>query len=154
MALALFDDDYEEVAARLTETLTAWGCWDDWWSVPTSGGLTQARQRLGYEPLKALFAEVMAPVAEELTAGAFLGPWRLMAIDGHPGSCHGRHRQEKEPQPPASAPDLSPGRQTGPAQLLPGQTARRPWHPPPRPRPSRDQAGQPAPVCTRSLTSH
>ena len=82
MALALFDDDYEEVAARLTETLTAWGCWDDSWSVPTSGGLTQARQRLGYEPLKALFAEVAAPVAEELTAGAFLGPWRLMAIDG------------------------------------------------------------------------
>ena len=83
MALALFaDDDYEEVAARLTETLTAWGCWDDSWSVPTSGGITQARQRLGYEPLKALFAEVAAPVAEELTAGAFLGPWRLMAIDG------------------------------------------------------------------------
>jgi hypothetical protein len=23
-------------AARLTETLTAWGCWDDGWSVPTS----------------------------------------------------------------------------------------------------------------------
>jgi len=70
MALALFDDDYEEVAARLTETLTAWGCWDDSWSVPTSGGITQARQRLGYEPMKELFA------------GAFLGPWRLMAIDG------------------------------------------------------------------------
>ena len=83
MALALFaDDDYEEVAARLTETLTAWGCWDDSWSVPTSGGITQARQRLGYEPLRELFSEVAAPVAEELTAGAFLGPWRLMAIDG------------------------------------------------------------------------
>src|ERR1035438_9678855 len=82
MALALFDDDYEEVAARLTETLTAWGCWDDSWSVPTSGGITQARQRLGYEPMKELFAEGAAPVAEELTAGAFLGPWRLMAIDG------------------------------------------------------------------------
>ena len=83
MALALFaDDDYEEVAARLTETLTAWGCWDDSWSVPTSGGITQARQRLGYEPVKELFAEVAVPVAEELTAGAFLGPWRLMAIDG------------------------------------------------------------------------
>ena len=51
MALALFaDDDYEEVAARLTETLMAWGCWDDSWSVPASGGITQARQRLGYEP--------------------------------------------------------------------------------------------------------
>ena len=83
MALALFaDDDYEEVAARLTETLTAWGCWDDSWSVPGSGGITQARQRLGYEPMKELFTEVAAPVAEELTAGAFLGPWRLMAIDG------------------------------------------------------------------------
>ena len=83
MALALFaDDDYEEVAARLTETLAAWGCWDDSWSVPTSGGITQARQRLGYEPLEKLFGEVAAPVAEELTAGAFLGNWRLMAIDG------------------------------------------------------------------------
>ncbi len=83
MALALFaDDDYEEVAARLTETLTGWGCWDDSWSAPTSGGITQARQRLGYEPVKELFFEVAAPVAEELTAAAFLGPWRLMAIDG------------------------------------------------------------------------
>src|ERR1035438_2654372 len=36
MALALFDDDYEEAAARLPETLTAWGCCDDSWSVPTS----------------------------------------------------------------------------------------------------------------------
>jgi Insertion element 4 transposase N-terminal len=68
--------------ARLTETLTALGCWDESWSVPTSGGIIQARQRLGYEPMKKLFAEVTAPVAEELTAGAFLGPWRLMAIDG------------------------------------------------------------------------
>src|SRR5713101_1605504 len=70
MALALFaDDDYEEVAARLTETLVSWGCWEDSWSVPTSGGITQARQRLGYEPLKELFCEVAAPVAEAETAG-------------------------------------------------------------------------------------
>jgi len=83
MALALFaDDDYEEVAARLTETLTAWGCWDESWSVPGSGGITQARQRLGYEAMRELFSQVAAPVAEELTAGAFLGNWRLMAIDG------------------------------------------------------------------------
>ena len=74
MALALFaDDDYEEVAARLTETLTAWGCWDDSWSVPTSGGITQARQRLGHEPLAGLFGEVAVPVAEELTAGRSWG---------------------------------------------------------------------------------
>ncbi len=30
MAMALFaDEDYEEVAARLTETLAWWGCWDE-----------------------------------------------------------------------------------------------------------------------------
>jgi hypothetical protein len=83
MALALFaDEDYEEVAARLAGTLQDWDCWDEAWEVPTSGGLTQARQRLGCEPLAELFSQVAAPVAEELTRGAFLGPWRLMAIDG------------------------------------------------------------------------
>ena len=83
MALALFaDEDYEEVAARLTETLTSWGCWDQSWAAPTSGGLTQARKRLGPEPLELLFAKVAVPVAGELTRGAFLRDWRLMAIDG------------------------------------------------------------------------
>jgi hypothetical protein len=83
MALALFaDEDYEEVAARLTETLREWGCWDDAWEVPTSGGITQARRRLGVQPVRELFGQVAVPVAEEETAGAFLGPWRLMAMDG------------------------------------------------------------------------
>jgi hypothetical protein len=83
MALALFaEDDYEEVAVRLTETLRAWGCWQDSWEVPTSGGITQARQRLGEEPLRELFARVAVPVAGQDTAGAFLGRWRLMSIDG------------------------------------------------------------------------
>src|SRR5215475_14305535 len=53
MALALFaDEDYEEVAARLAETLRGWGCWEDGWEVPTSGGICQARQRLGPEPVE------------------------------------------------------------------------------------------------------
>ena len=83
MALALFaDEDYEEVATRLTETLASWGCWDDSWSVPTSGGITQARQRLGPEPLELLFGQVAEPAAGLLTRGAFLRDWRLMAIDG------------------------------------------------------------------------
>jgi hypothetical protein len=83
MALALFaEEDYEEVAARLTETLASWGCWDDSWSVPTSGGITQARKRLGSEPLELLFDRVAVPVAGALTRGAFLRDWRLMAIDG------------------------------------------------------------------------
>ena len=83
MAMALFaDDDYEEIAVRLAETLAGWGCWGDQWSPPTSGGITQARARLGVEPVKALFERVAVPVADELTRGGFLGAWRLMAIDG------------------------------------------------------------------------
>jgi Insertion element 4 transposase N-terminal/Transposase DDE domain len=83
MAMALFADcDYEEVAARLAGTLGSWGCWDGGWEVPTSGGITQARQRLGWEPLAELFGRVACPVADAVTEGAFLGRWRLMAIDG------------------------------------------------------------------------
>jgi hypothetical protein len=83
MALALFaDDDYEEVAARLAGTLLGWGCWDAEWEVPTRGGITQARQRLGPEPMAEVFSQVAVPVADLDTAGAFLGPWRLMSVDG------------------------------------------------------------------------
>jgi hypothetical protein len=83
MALALFaDEDYEEVAARLAGTLEGWGAWEQEWEVPTSGGITQARQRLGPEPVAELFWQVARPVADLDTAGAFLGPWRLMAVDG------------------------------------------------------------------------
>ena len=83
MAMALFaDDDYEEVAARLAGTLGSWGCWDARWEAPTSGGITRARERLGFEPLRDIFARVAVPVADLLTRGAFLGAWRLMAIDG------------------------------------------------------------------------
>ena len=83
MALALFaGEDYEEVAARLTETLASWGCWDASWATPTSGGITQARKRLGPGPLELLFDRVAVPVAGALTRGAFLRDRRLMAIDG------------------------------------------------------------------------
>jgi len=84
MALALFaDEDCEEVAARLAGTFADWGGWEESWGrVPTSGGITQARQRLGPEPMEELFRQVAGPAADLDTGGAFLGPWRLMSIDG------------------------------------------------------------------------
>jgi len=83
MALALFaDEDYEEVAARLAQVLRGWGGWERDWEVPTSGGITQARQRLGPEPMAEVFSQVAVPVADLDTAGAFLGGWRLMSVDG------------------------------------------------------------------------
>jgi hypothetical protein len=83
MALALFaDEDYEEVAERLTGALRGWGSWDSRWEPPTKGAVTQARQRLGPEPMAELFSQVAEPVAGLESEGAFLGPWRLMSIDG------------------------------------------------------------------------
>jgi hypothetical protein len=84
MALALFaDEDYEGAAARLAGTLADWDGWEESWGrAPTSGGITQARQRLGSEPMAELFAQVAKPVATAETPGAFLGRWRLMSIDG------------------------------------------------------------------------
>jgi hypothetical protein len=94
LALALFgDDDYEEVAARVTGSLDLFGCWDAAWSVPTSSGITQARKRLGRTVFAEVFERCCGPVAgragptAEMAAlgtarGAFLRSWRLLAIDG------------------------------------------------------------------------
>jgi hypothetical protein len=83
MGLALWaEEDYEEVWAQITKTLAGWGCWDEEQARVTAGGLTQARQRLGHEPVKETYAQVARPVATLDTEGAFLGPWRKMSIDG------------------------------------------------------------------------
>ena len=83
MGLALWaEEDYEEVWAQITETLAEWGCWDESQERVTTGGLAQARQRLGHEPAKETFTQVARPAATEDTLGAFLGPWRKMGMDG------------------------------------------------------------------------
>jgi hypothetical protein len=83
MGLCLFaDDDYEEVATKVTGSLSRWGCWDARWSVPTASGITQARKRLGAKVLAEVFEQVVGPVATMSTRGAWLRGWRLVAIDG------------------------------------------------------------------------
>ncbi len=83
MGLCLFtEDDYEEVATKVTGALNRWGCWDAGWSVPSAGGITQARKRLGRAVLAEVFERVAEPVGGMLTRGARLRGWRLLAIDG------------------------------------------------------------------------
>jgi hypothetical protein len=83
MAMCLFaEDDYEEVATKVTGSLSRWGCWDAGWSVPSASGITQARKRLGPKVLPEVFEQVAGPVADTLTRGAWLRRWRLLAIDG------------------------------------------------------------------------
>jgi hypothetical protein len=83
IAMALHADlDYEGVWRKLTEPLRCWGTWDPSWETPTSGGITQARQRLGFEAVKALFERIAVPVAELLTPNAFCAGKRLVSMDG------------------------------------------------------------------------
>ncbi|MGH3261352.1 MAG: IS4 family transposase [Trebonia sp.] len=83
LGLALYSSSsYEEVIRMLVEGLS-WGSgWERPWSVPTKGALSQARARLGSEPLRALFDAVAVPLAEPATEGAFYRGWRLVSIDG------------------------------------------------------------------------
>lgn len=82
MALAIFRDGYEEVMRRLTGGLLFMRAWRQDWAVPTTGAISQARERLGEAPVKVLFERVAAPVAVPGAPGAWLGSRRLMAIDG------------------------------------------------------------------------
>jgi hypothetical protein len=94
LGLALFpDEDYTEVATKVTGSLDRFGCWDAAWTVPTSSAITQARKRLGRKVFAELFERTCGPVAgpagpaAAMTAlgtarGSFLRGWRLLAIDG------------------------------------------------------------------------
>src|SRR6266508_1159596 len=94
LGLCLFpDDDYEEVATKVTGSLDRWGCWNAGWSAPTSSAVSQARKRLGRKVFAELFERCCGPVAggagpaAPMTAtgtarGSFLRGWRLLAIDG------------------------------------------------------------------------
>lgn len=83
LALALFSSSsYEEVMRMLVEGLSWASGWQRAWSVPSKAAIFKARQRLGHEPLRALFEAVAAPLAAAGTEGAFYGELRLVSIDG------------------------------------------------------------------------
>jgi len=77
-----FGDAYEEVMRLLVEGLRFCGSWRKDWHVPTTGAISQARQRLGADPLRLLFERVAVPCAQRGTRGAWLASRSLMAIDG------------------------------------------------------------------------
>lgn len=83
MGLCLFfGESYEEVMRLLVNGLRFLRAWRGDWTVPTTGAISQARRRLGPEPLRVLFERVALPCARRGTRGAWVGRWRLMAIDG------------------------------------------------------------------------
>jgi hypothetical protein len=54
----------------------------EYWQVPNSSSISEARQRLGCAVMTRLFELVARPMASPQTTGAFLGGLRMMAVDG------------------------------------------------------------------------
>jgi Insertion element 4 transposase N-terminal/Transposase DDE domain len=83
IALALYmQSSYREVLRCLLEGI-------QWLVEPSAGinvagnsGISQARTRLGWEPLRELHDAVVRPVAVAATKGAWYRAWRLVSIDG------------------------------------------------------------------------
>ena len=83
IALALYmHSSYREVLRCLLEGL-------QWLIDPAlvlkvtgNSGISQARSRLGWEPLRQLHDEVVKPIARPATQGAWYRQWRLVSVDG------------------------------------------------------------------------
>jgi len=83
IALALYmQSSYREVLRCLLEGI-------QWLAEPAKGinvagnsGISQARTRLGWEPVRQLHDEVVRPVAVAATKGAWYRAWRLISMDG------------------------------------------------------------------------
>lgn len=83
IALALYmQSSYREVLRCLLEGI-------QWLLNPTArlkvtgkSGISQARTRLGVEPLKQLHDQTVRPIAVEATKGAWYQGWRVVSLDG------------------------------------------------------------------------
>jgi len=76
------EGSYEDVLGLMTDGLS-WSLPDtEPVKLPSKSAIFQARDRLGFEPLAALFARVAAPLATAATPGAWLAGRRLVALDG------------------------------------------------------------------------
>jgi hypothetical protein len=76
------EGSYEDVLGLLTDGL-AWTEPDAQpRKLPSKSAIFQARQRLGAEPVKALFDRVAQPLATKQTPGCWLAGRRMVAIDG------------------------------------------------------------------------
>lgn len=83
VALALYMEvSYEEVLRCLLEGL-------EWLGLPVQrlrrtgrSAISQARARVGAEPLRRLYEDLVGPIAQPQTRGARYGQWTLVSLDG------------------------------------------------------------------------
>jgi len=84
IAMSLWSSDsMPTVLKKLVNGLsTQWIRLAQYWRVPSSSSISEARQRVGCQVMSQLFHQVVRPLATRQTPGAFLGGLRLMAVDG------------------------------------------------------------------------
>lgn len=83
IALALYMGvSYGEVLRCLVEGLRWLGLPVERMRQTGRSGISQARSRLGYEPMKRLYEEIVEPVAVSATRGAWYRGWRVVSLDG------------------------------------------------------------------------
>lgn len=83
IALALYmRASYREVLRCLTEGLQWLLGPEGTLKVTGKSGISQARTRLGWQPVKQLHDEIVKPIAAESTRGAWYKKWRLVSLDG------------------------------------------------------------------------
>lgn len=83
MALAIYMQvSYEDVLRLVTDTFNFIGRRGAGISIPVKSSIAEARQRLGAEPVRKLYEQMVGPIATEKTRGAFYRSWRLVSLDG------------------------------------------------------------------------
>ncbi|ADT97666.1 IS4 family transposase [Mycobacterium sp. BK558] len=76
------DGSYEDVLSQLTDGLAWASGWREQYQLPGKSAIFQARERLGSQPLAALFARVARPLGAADTPGTWVAGRRVVAIDG------------------------------------------------------------------------
>lgn len=72
-----------DVLKNLVDGLSVqWTRLSQYWKVPNSASISEARQRLGPQVMGQIFERVVRPLATPQTPGAFVGGLRVMAVDG------------------------------------------------------------------------
>lgn len=84
IAMCLWSSDsMETVLKNLVNGLSRqWTRLGQYWKVPSSSSISEARQRVGCQVMSKLFELIARPLATPETPGAFLGGLRVMAVDG------------------------------------------------------------------------
>jgi hypothetical protein len=83
IALALYMQvSYQEVLRCLLEGVRWLLGPEDEIKVTGKSGISQARTRVGFEPLRRLHDQTVGPLAQSQTRGAWYRGWRLVSLDG------------------------------------------------------------------------